>query len=125
MSTQCVNCGVLVGPAVAALAVIIGGISTRLLNWSDLKNRAILTAVIGMVLLALSSVWMIVRLFVHEDADYLWLFTPSLIGLAITGAGVYRLRHDANFTGVNYAFAGIVLFFGSLLWMLWVLQAFS
>jgi hypothetical protein len=125
LSQLCINGGVLVGPALVSLALIIGGISTRLINWNDLKDRTILVAEIGIVLLALSCVWMFVYLFWYDSIDYLRLFAPAFVSLGIISAGVYRIRHDVNFTGVGYAYTGIALYSGSLVWIYWVLQAFS
>ena len=45
--------------------------------------------------------------------------------IGVTSVGVFRMRHDVNFTGADYAYTGIALFFGALLWIYWVLEAFS
>lgn len=125
MSHLCINCGIFLGPGFVSLALIIWGISSKLINWSDLKDRKVIVPEIGIVLLALSLVWMFIELFLYEEIEYLQLFAPSFIGLGITCVGVFRMRNDVNFTGANYAYIGIALFFGSLLWVFWVLQAFS
>ncbi len=125
MSELCINCGVLLGPVFVSLALIMWGISSKLINWSDLKDRKVIVPEIGIVLLALSFVWMFIQIFKYEKMNYLLLFFPAFIGLGVTSVGVFRLRHDVNFSGAEYAYAGIVLFFGSLLWVYWVLQAFS
>ena len=125
MSQLCINCGVLFGPVLVSLALIIWGISSELIDWSDLKDRKVIIPEIGIVLLALSFVWMFIQIFQYEEMDYLHLFGPALIGLGVTSVGVFRMRHDVNFTGADYAYTGIALFFGSLLWIYWVLEAFS
>lgn len=125
MRELCINCGVLLGPVIVSLGLIIGGLSTRLLVWSDLKDRQVIIAEIGIVLLALSSVWMTVLIFRYEEINYLQLLGPGFIGLGVTSVGIYRMRGDVNFTGVDYAYAGIALCFCALLWVYWVLQAFS
>jgi hypothetical protein len=125
MSQLCMNCGVFFGPVLVSLALIIWGISSKLIDWSDLKDRKVIIPEIGIVLLALSFVWMYIQLFQYEEIEYLPLFGPALIGLGVTSVGVFRMRHDVNFTGADYAYTGIALFFGSLLWIFWVLEAFS
>ena len=125
MSHLCIMCGVFFGPVLVSIALIGWGLSSKLIDWGDLKDRKIIVAEIGIALLALSFVWMFIQLFHYEDVRYLHLFGPSFVGLGITSIGIYRMRGDVNFTGVDYAYTGIALFFGSLVWIFWVLQAFS
>jgi hypothetical protein len=125
MRELCINCGGLLGPVLISLGLIIWGLSTKVINWSDLKDRNNIIPEIGIIVLALAFVWMFVHIFEYEEIDYLQLFAPAFIGLAVTGAGVYRLRTDINFTGLDYAYAGIALYGGSLFWIFWVFQAFS
>jgi hypothetical protein len=108
-----------------SLALIIWGLSSKVLDWSDLKDRKVIIPEIGIVLLALSFVWMYIQLFRYEEIKYVQLFAPAFIGLIITSVGVFRMRHDVNFSGADYAYSGIALFFGSLAWIFWVLEAFS
>ena len=125
MSHLCIMCGVFFAPVLVSIALIGWGLSSKLIDWGDLKDRKIIVAEIGIALLALSFVWMFIQLFHYEDVRYLHLFGPSFVGLGITSIGIYRMRGDVNFTGVDYAYTGIALFFGSLVWIFWVLQAFS
>jgi uncharacterized membrane protein len=126
MSGLCMNCCALLGPVLVSMALIIWGISSKLVNWSDLKDRNIILIAIGIVLLALSFVWMFTQVLQsEEDINYLHLFAPSLMGLAVTSLGVFLMRKDVNFTRLEYAYTGLALFLGSLLWLFWVLQAFS
>jgi hypothetical protein len=104
---------------------IIWGISSKVIDWSDLKDRKVIIPEIGIVLLALSFVWMFIQVFQYEEIKYSHFFGPALIGLGVTSVGVFRMRHDINFTGADHAYTGIALFFGSLLWIYWVLEAFS
>jgi hypothetical protein len=120
-----INCGVLFGPVLVSLALIIWGLSSKVLDWSDLKDRKVIIPEIGIALLALSFVWMYIQLFRYEEIKYVQLFGPAFIGLVITSVGVFRMRHDVNFSGADYAYSGIALFFGSLAWIFWVLEAFS
>jgi len=126
MNQLCINCGVLFAPVLVSIALIIWGISSDVIDWGDLKDRKVILPEIGIVLLVLSFVWMFVLLFQNEeDVEYLLLFAPAILGIGVTSVGVFRMRHDVNFTGADYAYAGIALFFGSLLWIYWVLRAFS
>jgi len=120
-----INGVVFFAPALVSLVLIIGGLSSKILDWNDLKDRKIIIPEIGIGLLTLSFVWMSDQLFRYEELDYLYLFAPALIGLGITSVGVYRLRHDVNFTGADYTYTGIALFLGSLLWIYWVMEAFT
>jgi hypothetical protein len=119
------NCGVLLGPSIVSLALIMVGISSEMIDWHDLKDRKIIIPEIGIVFLAISFVWMYIQLFEYEKVNYLELLIPGIIGLVITCVGVFRIRNDVNFSGANYAYTGIILYSGSLLWIVWVLEAFS
>ncbi len=125
MRELCINCGVLFGPGLASLALIVWGLSSKILDWDDLGDRKIVIVEIGIVVLALSLVWMFALVFQYEEINYLRLFGPGFVGLGITGIGVYRMRHDVNFTGLDRAYTGIILYSGSLFWIFWVFQAFS
>lgn len=122
---MCINGAVFFAPAFVSIVLIIWGISSKVLDWRDLKDRKIIIPEIGIGLLALSCVWMFNQVFYYEEINYLHLFAPALIALGITSLGVYRMRNDINFTGADYAYMGIILFFGSLFWIYWVFEAFT
>ncbi|MBN1565209.1 MAG: hypothetical protein JXA10_15295 [Anaerolineae bacterium] len=125
MSGLCINCGVFFGPGFVSLVLLIWAISSKVIDWHDLKKPGIMIVEIGIIILALSLGWMYLQIFHYETIDYLLLFAPSLIGLGITSVGVLRLRRDTNFTGLDWAYAGIGLFLGALFWIFWVFEAFS
>ncbi len=120
-----IDCGVFFGPVLVSLALIIGGLSSVIVDWSDLKARKVIVAEIGIVLLALGFAWMYIQFFRYQDTEYLHLFVPALIGLAVTVVGILPLRHDPNFVGADYAYSGVALYVGSLLWIVWVIESFT